>query len=98
MEDQYHPWSALVRTLAEAFMAEKQGNKDGVADQKYQMLLELANSFGPFADVYAAMSYMGLSRLYEKKGLENEAQKYARKASKLTSYRFILDEQASAPR
>jgi hypothetical protein len=88
----------MVLSFAEAFMAEKQSNNARVADQEYQNLLKLTNSFGPIADVYAAMAYMGLSRLREKQGLEDEAQKYARKASKLTTYRFILDELGDAPR
>lgn len=98
MEEQLHPWSSMVLSFAEAFMEEKQSNNLHLADQEYQNLLKLSNSFGPIADVYAAMAYMGLSRLCEKQGLEDEAQKYARKASKLTTYRFILDEREDAPR
>lgn len=98
MEEEKHPWSAMVRSLAEAFKAEKQSNNYLVAVQEYQKLLKLANTFGTFADVYAAMAYMGLSRIHEDQGLETEARKYARKASKLTTYPFILDEKASAPR
>jgi len=98
MEGQTDSWSNMIRTLAEAFIAEKQRDNDLLAGQGYQKLLKLADSFGPFADIYAAMAYMGLSRLHEQKGLESEARRYARKASKHTAYRFILDEQESAPR
>ena len=92
MEGQKDPWSEMIRTLAEAFMAEKQSGNDLLAGEGYQKLMKSADSFGPFADVYAAMAYMGLSRLNEQKGLKREAHEYARKASKLTAYRFILDE------
>ncbi|MCK5066644.1 MAG: hypothetical protein KAR16_04375 [Bacteroidales bacterium] len=92
MERQKDSWSAMIRTLANAFITEKQTGNDILAGQGYQELVELADSFGPFADVYAAMAYMGLSRLHEQKGLESEARRYARKASKHTVYRFILDE------
>lgn len=97
-DGQKDPWSDMIRTLAEAFMAEKQGDKDLLADQGYQKLVNSADAFGPIADAYAAMAYMGLSRLQEQKGLQSEARKYARKASKHTTYSFILDEQANAPR
>ena len=98
MEGQKDPWSDMIRTLAEAFMAETKRGKDLLAGQAYQNLVKQADSFGPFADVYAAMAYMGLSRLYAQKGLQSEARRYERKASKHTSYRFILDEQGSDPR
>ena len=98
MEGQKDPWSDMIRTLAEAFMAEKQEDKDLQAGQGYQKLVNSADAFGPIADAYAAMAYMGLSRLHDQKGLENEARRFARKASKHTTYSFILDEQANAPR
>jgi hypothetical protein len=92
MEEQKDQWSALIRTLAEAFIAEKQTSNYVAAGQGYQELLIIADSFGPFADVFAAMAYMGLSRINLQKGLEREARRFARKASKYTAYRFILDE------
>jgi hypothetical protein len=98
MEGQRDPWSDMIRTLAEAFIEEKQGNKDLQAGQGYQKLVNSADAFGPIADAYVAMAYMGLSRLYEQKGLDSEARTYARKAAKHTTYRFILDEQANAAR
>lgn len=97
-EGQKDPWSDMIRTLADAFMAEKQGDKDLQAGQGYQKLVKSADAFGPIADAYSAMAYMGLSRLHQKKELDSEARRYARKASKHTSYSFILDEQANAPR
>ena len=54
--------------------------------------IELAETFGPFADIYGAMAYMGLSRLHEKEGLHQEAEEFKRKASRLTTYDFILEE------
>jgi len=97
-EGQKDPWSDMIRTLAESFMAEKQGDKDLLAGQGYQKLVKSADAFGPIADAYSAMAYMGLSRLHQQKGLDSEARRYARKASKHTTYSFILDEQANAPR
>jgi len=96
MEKQTDPWSEMNRTLAGAFINE--AKRKGNAEEEYQFLLKSAYSFGPIADIYAAMAYMGLSRLNMQNGRDNEARKYARKASKYTSYRFILDEQSMAPR
>jgi len=98
MDGQKDSWSEMIRTLSRAYMAEKQKNDDLSAGRAYKDLLLLADSFGPFADIYAAMAYMGLSRLHGQKGLYSEARRYARKASKRTSYPFILNDQASAPR
>lgn len=92
MEGQKDRWTELVRTLADSYMAEKQSNNEAEAGVGYQKLLDLADSFGPIADAYSAMAYMGLSRIYEKRGFESEARKFSRKASKHTSYPFILGE------
>lgn len=89
-EDNY---SEMIRTLAAAFMAEKESGHESQAMTGYMKIIELAETFGPFADIYGAMGYMGLSRLYAIKGLQNESRSYARKASRLTTYSFILDEQ-----
>jgi len=57
----------------------------------YLNTLKIADTFGPFADQFKAIGYMGLSRLSRLKGQGSEANKYARKASKYTVYSFILD-------
>lgn len=92
MKTQSDSYSAMVRSMAAAFMAEKEAGNLPLAEQEYLKTIELADSFGPIADVFTAMGYMGLSRIYEKNGLHNESGKYARKASKYTVYRFILDQ------
>ena len=90
--DQEDPYSEMVQTFAAAFLAEKESGEENLANKKYMETIELADSFGPIADIYKAMGYMGLSRLFENKGLDKESKDYARKASRLTSYAFILDE------
>ncbi len=62
------------------------------AEKKYHFTIELADTIGHFADSYKAIGYMGLSRLNERKGLHNEAKKYARKAADYSNYSFILGE------
>jgi hypothetical protein len=94
-EDRY---SEMIRTLASAFMAENMQDLNYQAGTAYMLTIEMADTFGPFADIYKAMGYMGLSRMNEKMDLQNEADKYARKASHFTSYSFILEEQSSGSR
>ena len=81
----------MIRSLAAAVMAEKESGDVHLARKAYVETIELAEAFGPYADTYAAMGYMGMSRLSEQQGLEREAANYARKESRLTSYSFILD-------
>ena len=91
--DQEDPYSEMIRTFAGAFLAEKVSGDVNLARSAYMETIELAETFGPFADIYGAMGYMGLSRLHEKEGLQQEAEVFKRKASRLTAYDFILDEQ-----
>jgi len=91
LNSQQNPYSALVRTMAEAYLAEHASLNDSVAKTAYLQTLALADSFGPIVDIYKAIAYMGLSRIYEKEGLESDSKKYARRASKHTVYSFILD-------
>jgi hypothetical protein len=85
-------YSEMIRTLANAFMDERDPRNETMAGTGYRKTIELAESFGPVADSYQAMGYMGLSRLYQKRGLRRESESYARKASHLTNYSFILEE------
>jgi hypothetical protein len=91
-------YSEMIRRFAEAFLDEKESGDDSSARTGYLECIEMTGAFGPFTDIYKAMSYMGLSRLYEKQGLDKESESYARKASRLTSYSFILDEKNSGSR
>ena len=88
-EDNY---SLMIRTFAAAFLAEKESGDKNQARSGYMETIELAEFFGPFADIYGAMGYMGLSRLHEKEGLGKEAEDFKRKASRLTTYDFILEQ------
>ncbi len=85
-------YSLMIRTFAAAFLAEKESGDKNQARSGYMETMELAETFGPFADIYGAMAYMGLSRLHEKEGLHQEAEEFKRKASRLTTYDFILEE------
>jgi len=89
---QQDSYSEMIRTFSGAFLAEKETGDMILARSAYMETIELAESFGPFADIYGAMAYMGLSRLHKKEGLHHEAEDFKRKASRLTAYDFILDE------
>jgi hypothetical protein len=91
MKDQQDAYSEMIRKLSEAFQAEKVSGDDLIAGKRFQETIEIAESIGPFADKFNAIGLMGLSRLHAKKGLQSEAHHYARKASRLTNYSFILD-------
>lgn len=91
-ETQDDSYSEMIRVMAGAFVAEKEAGNLQLAGKGYWKTIELANSFGPFADLFKAIGYMGLSRIHENKGLHGEAKRYARKASNHTVYSFILDE------
>jgi len=91
-------YSEMIRTLANAFMDEREPGKESLAGAGYRHTIELAETFGPIADVYQAIGYMGLSRLYQRRGLRRESESYARKASHLTHYSFILEEHAADSR
>jgi hypothetical protein len=96
--DREDSYSELIRTLAAAYMDEHASGKENMAGTEYMETIEMADTFGPVADVYKAMGYMGLSRLYERQGDHSESASYARKASHFTHYSFILDEHSSGPR
>ena len=72
-------------------MAEHTSKKYSQAKTDYLKTVALADSFGPVADLYKAIGYMGLSRIYKREGLESDSKRYARRASNLTVYKFILD-------
>ena len=92
MKHQEDTYSEMIRVMASGFMAEKQSGNPRLAGKDYWKTVEMADSFGPYADQFKAIAYMGLSRLHDEKGLRSEAKRYARKASNLTVYNFILDE------
>jgi hypothetical protein len=91
MKQQEDTYSEMIRAMAGAFMAENQSGSAQEAGKGYWTTIEMADSFGPFADQFQAIGYMGLSRLHAKKGLKSETRRYARKASNRTAYSFILD-------
>lgn len=84
-------YSEMVKTMTEAYMAEHASLNDTQAKTGYLKTVAQADSFGPIADMFKAIGYMGLSRISEKEGKEGDARRYARKASNHTVYAFILE-------
>jgi len=92
MDHQQNSYAELVNETALAFLEEKDVRNLGLARRKYFRVLEMAESIGPFADIFQAIGYMGLSRIYERRGLNIDAKRYARKAASHTAYTYILNE------
>ena len=86
------PYSLMIGTLIQGFLAEKESGNEKQAGKAYQKLVSQAEALGTIANMFAAMGNMGLSRLYEARGLHGTARRYARRAEALTAYAFILDE------
>lgn len=92
MVTQRDSYSEMIRVMAGAFMAEMESKNYPMAEKGYMKTVEMADTFGPYAELYKAIGYMGLSRIYKQQGNTSEAGSYARKAAKYTTYSFILDE------
>ncbi|MCP4310516.1 MAG: hypothetical protein GY790_04585 [Bacteroidetes bacterium] len=91
MDGQEDDYSEMIRLMTAGTLKEVAGY-DKVAGDRYLSTIEMADSIGPFADIFKAIGYMGLSRLHEARGLHNEARKYAQKAERHSPYSFILGE------
>jgi hypothetical protein len=91
MHLQTDSYSEMIRNMAGAFMAEHATRNNSLAREGYLKTVALADSFGPIADLFKAIGYMGLSRIYKQEGMESDARRYARRASNHTVYPFILD-------
>lgn len=85
-------FQAMVKSMAKAFLSEKFAGNDKQAKKGYFRTIELADKIGPFADMYRAIGYMGLSRISQGEDDSQMAKKYARMASNNTVYSFILNE------
>lgn len=92
MNNQTGGFSGMTKTMSKAFLAEQFSGNDNHAKEGYLKTVELAESFGPIADMYKAIGYMGLSRISEREEMHQEAKKYARMASNHTVYSFIINE------
>lgn len=92
MKDQDDDYSAMIKSMAAAFLEEKESENNRKAVRDYEKAIGYASGFGPFTDSYAAIGYMGLSRIARVRGNIREAEDYARQASRLTNYPFILGE------
>ena len=85
------PFHRMIHSMTEGFLDENYRNAPSTATKKYNQVISLAEEFGPFADLYAAIAWAGLARIAEKSGNLNDARKYRRKSSRLSVYDFILD-------
>lgn len=92
MSTQTDDYSDMIKTMSKAFLSEQFLSNDKHAKEGFLKTIELAESFGPIADMYKAISYMGLSRISEREEMHHQAKKYARMAGNHTTYKFIINE------
>jgi hypothetical protein len=90
MMNQRDDYSEMIRNMAAAFLAEKEEGNAKLAASNYNKTISSSLDFGPIAESFTAIGYMGLSRLASQRGDEKEAQDLAKMASKYTNYPFIL--------
>jgi len=92
MRTQTSDYSDMLKTMSKALLSEQFLSNDNHAKEGYFKTIEIAESFGPIADMYKAICYMGLSRISEREEMHHQAKKYARMASNHTAYSFIINE------
>jgi hypothetical protein len=87
-EDKY---SHMIYTIMQGFIIENNLNNLTDAKSNYLDGIEIAEEFGPFADIYKAIAYAGLSRISLKTKNKKLSKKHRRKSKSLSNYEFILD-------
>jgi len=92
MKDQHDDYSEMIRSMAHAYLEEKETGNLRKAELEYEKTIGYATGFGSITDAFTAIGYMGLSRIAASKGNDREASDHARKAAKYTNYSFILGE------
>jgi hypothetical protein len=81
----------LIYLMTKGFLFENQQKDLKAARKFYLRAISKAESYGPIADLYAAISYAGLSRIAEKQGNTGEARRYHRQSRQYSGFKFILD-------
>lgn len=88
----------LIFLMTKGFLYENQLKDLKSAEQYYLLAISKAKTFGPIADLYAAISYAGLSRIAEKQENSSEARRYQRQSRQYSGFEFILDFDSGAAR
>lgn len=88
----------LIYLMTQGFLYENQLKDLNAAGQYYLRAISKAETFGPIADLYAAISYAGLSRIAEKQGDATEARRYHRQSRQYSGFKFILEFDSGASR
>lgn len=82
----------MISTLIYAYLNEKYYKNRNRSAVLYETVISEAETFGTFADQYAALAWMGLARINLKNGDRQEAGRCYKKASSLTTYTYILND------
>ncbi len=86
----HDPYAELQAHLYQGYYLEKAKNQKEEAAAEFRKALELGKKYGPFANHFNAIAWMGLGRYYKSLGDRSEASSYFRKAKEATAYEYIL--------
>jgi len=84
------PFPSMAGKLIKAYLDEKYYFSYSRAKKEYAQVISETEEFGPFADQYAAIAWMGLARINKRYGDTQVANRCYKKAGSLTSYEYIL--------
>jgi len=87
-KDDFHE---MIYEMTNGFLLENKEDNIFQARAAYTKTIEIAESYGPIANIYAAIAYAGLERIAERKNQASDARKYHRKSRQLSVYEFILE-------
>jgi hypothetical protein len=88
----------LIYLMTQGFLYENSYKDLQRAEICYHQAILIAQTFGPIADLYAAISYAGLSRIAEKKGNSIEGRRYQRQSRQHSGFDFILESDSGVSR
>ncbi len=86
-------FSQMIFMVMEGFILENNRKKIHEAKRMYREGIRAAEKFGPFADIYQAIAYAGLSRIAKINNDQRAFRKNRRKSESLSDYEFILSYQ-----
>ena len=83
-------FSQMIFSIMEGFVIENSQKNLIKAKRMYEEGIVAAEKFGPFADIYQAIAYAGLSRIAKSDNSQRASRKNRRKSESLSNYEFIL--------
>lgn len=90
LEQKQDEYANMLHLIYDGFLFENKAKDPERAKRLYLKGIEQAEKYGPFADIYKAIAYAGLSRIHEDKGNRNLARRNRKRSKSLSNYEFIL--------